>query len=633
MASFAELYSNPEGRGPLWEYPVSVELIEADNSQAGFQINAGLRIQGDASRRKQNPKHSFRLFFRGAYGESLLDYPLFPDSPVREFDSLILRGGYNRSFIGLSDEDPKLTTYTRDEWLRASQIAMSGIGSHGIFVQLYLNGLYWGLYNVVERPDAAFSAAYMGGQAEDWFAMSHGEPISGSDERFRQFEKTFLGVGGSDGLTTPDQYEAVKPFLDTAHFSDYVILNWYAGNIDWVRKNWYASVQNPFGQIRHFVWDAERIWTDGAEIVMDQKSEKPNKTRLLFHGLIQNPDFKIEFADRMYKHLFNDGALTDANAQARWLELNSRIDRAIVGESARWGDAHEAHYDSPITRDDWLEARDDVLAQMDGNANKLISLARASGYYPSLDPPSFNQHGGLVETGFELSMQAPEIEGGTIYFTTDGADPRLQVSGQVAPGAVPYQNPVVLTATTHIKARVYSEDSWSALNEATFRVTEQLSQIRISEIMYNPPGGSAYEFIELKNVGSTPMNLAGMSFEGIIFTFPDNAPALGPGEFVVLASNPQAFAERYPEVTPGGTFQAQLSNQGEEIILKDNRDKPVISLKYDDEAGWPISPDGRGDSLIFANLDGDPNDPKNWRSSSNLDGSPGADDPAQQTQF
>ena len=39
---------------------------------------------------------------------------------------------------------------------------MTGLGAHGTFVHLYLNGFYWGLYNLAERPDGWFTSAYLG---------------------------------------------------------------------------------------------------------------------------------------------------------------------------------------------------------------------------------------------------------------------------------------------------------------------------------------------------------------------------------------------------------------------------------------------------------------------------------------
>jgi hypothetical protein len=261
---------------------------------------------------------------------------------------------------------------------------------------------------------------------------------------------------------------------------------------------------------------------------------------------------------------------------------------------------------------------------MDGNTAKLIALAREAGYYPPIDPPTFNRHGGLVPVGFNLTMTTAN---GTIYYTTERSDPRVQVTGAVNSSARAYESPLMLTTTTHIKARVLDGDTWSALHEATFKVVEHDSPLRITEIMYNPTGGNDYEFVELKNIGDVELDLTNVHFdEGIIFTFPPGIAPLAPGDVVVLARNPAAFAERYPDIAIGGIYRGKLSNKGERITLKDAEGNVVASIDYDDENGWPLSPDGRGDSLVMVDLMGDPHNPKNWQASNSLNGSPGLDD-------
>lgn len=618
-----DIYANPRERGVSWERPVSVELIDPSGEQPGFQINAGIRIQGGAGRWEFIPKHSFRLFFKEQYGPTKLEYPLFPGSPVTAFDTLILRAGVDRSYAGHPDTgDQRQTTYTRDEWLRASEIVMSGVGSHGLFVHLYLNGLYWGLYNVVERPDASFAASYYGGDKSEWYAVSHSGPVSGDDSRFQ----ALLQLAEDGDLNDPERYQAVKTLLDVTAFCDYIILNWYAGNEDWPHNNWYVVGRAAEGPARFFVWDGEDTWNNGANVYLGRTDMAglENVVRPLFEALIQNSDFRMEFADRLYRHLFNDGALTDANAQARWLEINGPIEQAIVAESARWGDAR---YEPPITREDWLRARDNVVAQMEGNAARLLALARQAGYYPPVDPPVFSRPAGRVESGSNLAITAT---GGIIYYTTDGSDPRLPGQATVAPNARLYQEPLVLTATTRIKARLLAGQTWSALQEAVYRVAERTGRVSITEIMYNPSDGNDYEFIELKNTGGAAVNLANMFFEqGLTFTFPPGMAPLQPGEFTVLVRNRQAFAEKYPGVPIGGLYQGKLSNQGERITLKDTAGNVVVSVAYDDENGWPVSADGGRDSLVLKETDGNNNDPRNWRASLFPGGSPGMDEPAQ----
>lgn len=501
---------------------------------------------------------------------------------------------------------------------------------------------------MVERPDADFVSAYLGGQPEDWYVRDQDGTVDGTaNEAVLALSLAALSAG-SEGFKAPQLYESVKTYLDITRFSDYMILNWYAGNKDWPYNNWYATARVLRGRLQFIEWDAENTFKNGAEIRLQGWTGGPptleaintmteaqfkeafegNPIAYIFIALMANPDFKMEFADRAYLHLFNNGALTDANAQARWQQINNSIDRAIVGESARWGDVR---FDKPITRDDWLAARDNVLAQMEGNAQKLISLLREAGYYPPIDPPLFSQRGGAVEPGFALQLSLPPPHSGTIYYTLNGSDPRAAGSGAVSPAAVAYRGPITLTANTQVKTRLLAPDgaTWSALNQATFTVAEPGKRLHITEIMYNPAGGNDYEFIELKNNGDTPVDVSNMRFEGIDFIFPPGAPPLLPGQFVVLVNSPAAFKERYPEVSIDGSYSRQLSNAGEKITLRDADGNVVTSVAYDDELGWPVSPDGRGDSLVLVNLSSDPNDAKNWRASATLHGSPGADDPAQ----
>ena len=622
--SFQDIYLNPQRRGRPWERPASVELIDPTNQQPGFQIDAGVRIQGGLGRSEFIPKHAFRLFFRGEYGAGKLTYPLFPQSPVKEFDTLVLRSGVNRSYAGYPEreEEIKLTTYTRDEWLRASQLAMSGSGAHGMFVHLYLNGLYWGLYNLVERPDDAFMAAYFGGAEEDWQTINHAETTSNSSDRF----KTLHDLADKGDLDNPEAYAALQEYLDVPHFIDYLIVNWYSGNLDWGFNNWYAGVGSASGPVRYFVWDGERTWIEGAEIYMefDEYNDQPNRVKPLLNALLDNPDFRSELADRLFKHLFNDGALTESQARHRWQAINQVVEPAIIAESARWGDVR---FDPPLTQADWFEARDDVLQQMEGNPARMIDIAREAGYYPKLDPPRFDRPEGQIRPGTTLNLEIPDSQERIIFYTTDGSDPRLPITGAVSPVASIYRKPLVLTKTTHLKARAFGQGEWSALNEAIYHVDKAKSTLQITEIMYNPSGGDDYEFIELKNTGNTPLNLAHMSFEGIRFTFPPDEALLSPGALRVLVRNPQAFAQRYPNIPIGGVYQGQLSNKGETMTLRDGTGEVVVSIPYDDDNGWPVSADGRGDSLVLINPHRDASKATNWRASQTLNGTPHSDEP------
>ncbi|HKQ39498.1 MAG TPA: lamin tail domain-containing protein [Verrucomicrobiae bacterium] len=246
---------------------------------------------------------------------------------------------------------------------------------------------------------------------------------------------------------------------------------------------------------------------------------------------------------------------------------------------------------------------------------------RALGLYPTVGAPSFNQHGGLVASGFNLTITATN---GTIYYTTNGLDPRVYGSGAISPQAAAYSGPVVVNNSMVVKSRTLVGNSWSALTEATFKVGELIPPLRVTEIMYNPIGGDAYEYIELRNVGGLPINLSGYTIQGLGFTFPPGS-VYGGGATIVLASdsNPAGFAARYPGVSVAGYFSGRLDNGGERLTILDPRGHTVLSLDYNDANGWPTAADGRGYSLEIVDPNGDPDDPANWRASTSVNGTPG----------
>ena len=163
------IYINSGQRGRAWEHPTSVEIFEPDGD--GFQVDAGIRIHGFSWRFHRNtPKHSFRLEFRDEYGPTKLDYPLFPGCAVDRFDSIVLRAQGGRAWAGL--QNPEQAQYIRDVFARDTARDMGKVDGHAAYVQLYLNGLYWGLYHAVERPDAQMGEEYFGGSDADYDALN-----------------------------------------------------------------------------------------------------------------------------------------------------------------------------------------------------------------------------------------------------------------------------------------------------------------------------------------------------------------------------------------------------------------------------------------------------------------------------
>jgi hypothetical protein len=270
-----------------------------------------------------------------------------------------------------------------------------------------------------------------------------------------------------------------------------------------------------------------------------------------------------------------------------------------------------------------------------------------------LDRPVFNASPGPVAPGFRLTLTAPSRPGTQIYYTLDGSDPRGP-DGVIAGNALLYGEAIPVHSNMRVIARSYNpshrnltglnnpplSSPWSGPSRGTFVV--QTPPLVITEIMYHPPSPDVapglvgttdedYEFLELKNVGTASLDLAGFRFtNGIDFTFSvtNAVTSLTPGGYVVIVKNRAAFAARHPGVTNvAGEYQGNLANDGNRLALIGPLEEPVLDFRYEDD--WEPATDGPGFSLVTVNdlaslASWGSN--SNWRASARWLGSPGGPD-------
>jgi len=433
-------------RGERDERAASAELIFA-NERDGFQIDCAVMIVGGSSTsRWKMDKLSMRLKFQGQYGAPRLEYPVFGDDATDEFDTLVIDARMNNSWAygggvgvnrpGMNQRD--LAQYTRDQFACDIHNAMGGCSPRGRHVHLYLNGLYWGLYWLHERPDEHFAAAYFGGTDEDYDVLKHnsGTAINGTTTTYR------------DMLNAADSLEEIQGHLDVTDFIDYMLMNYYIGNTDWAHQNWYASRNrtDPEARWHYHSWDAEHSM-EGLYEDSTRRNNSGGPTRV-HYNLMDDPEYRICFSDRVHKHFFNGGVLTPEGATALYQIRLNEVDRAVTGESARWGDNHRS---TPYTRDiDWIRERDYLLqTYLARRTDIVLDQLKSRDWYPNVNPPSFSvsgapQHGGYAAAGDTLSMSAGS---GTIWYTLDGTEPRV-------PGSTPEPGDVVTLVADNAPKRI-----------------------------------------------------------------------------------------------------------------------------------------------------------------------------------
>src|SRR5690606_28707856 len=143
-------------------------------------------------------------------------------------------------------------------------------------------------------------------------------------------------------------------------------------------------------------------------------------------------------------HFFNGGPLTDERIRSRYEGIRSQVAPSISGFNNTIGTS-------------WIPQRRRYVT------NHLAT----AGFLASSNAPTFNQFGGRVSRDFPLEISTLN---GTIYYTTNGTDPRVQFSSSVHPSAIAYSEPVILNSSSVVKARTLNGTTWSALTEASFQI-------------------------------------------------------------------------------------------------------------------------------------------------------------------
>ena len=113
-----------------------------------FRRDAAVEVQGGTSDdRWKDDKLSLQLKFKLAYGPPELEYDFFGGDAVQRFDTLILDSVLNYSWLHWQDGSQRDNAkYVQDQYVADLQLATGGVSPHGRYVHLYLNGLYWGIY-------------------------------------------------------------------------------------------------------------------------------------------------------------------------------------------------------------------------------------------------------------------------------------------------------------------------------------------------------------------------------------------------------------------------------------------------------------------------------------------------------
>lgn len=399
-------------------------------------------------------KPSMNIFFRPEFGDRPLNYPFFGSKTVTEFDSLRVRAGKNDWY----------NPFIKDELMRRIFINTGQVGSYGTMHTLWINGVYKGYYNTAERIREGFMQAHYNSKAS-WDVQQVNSFSSGDPTNWNEM----ISFLRTTDLSTTAGYAGVHDYLDVDNYIDYILVNAYAAMGDWPHNNWIAARErSATGRWRFYMWDAEGSFgfagrststNSFTEQLTLPSTRYPSASAMtttsqyiqaIYTLLKESPEFRLRMADRGQKHLFNGGALMTSEISSIYNELRSEVSPII--QATGNGSFRSSFYNGWIANGT--------------RYNALLNQLGGENAWPSTDAPTINQFGGEITAGFQATLGNPN-GGGTVYYTTDGSDPRA-LGGGVAGSA--YSGAIAINEDTQVRARVLEGGIWSPEIDVEFNL-------------------------------------------------------------------------------------------------------------------------------------------------------------------
>ncbi len=318
------------------EIPMSIAMYEPDGSEA-FSINAGAQIFGlNIFRFAQKP---FSIFTRGKYGSDPVNYQIFPDTYINVFKNFVMRNG--------GDDWP-------DAHFRDGMSVKLLDGRMAIARQAYrpclgfLNGRFWGIYNLREKVNEHYLAAHFGADpaAIDFLESDLGIPmqvIQGSSDHYT----AMLDFIAANDMTLPANYAYIKTQMDVDSLLELLIAEVYTDNSSWYHNRKWWRPQTPEGKWRWILFDLERGFHDPAR---NRVSDIYNNFDL-FRMLCENPEFKRDFCQKLAAHL---SSTFEAERVMHFIDeaqavLSNDMPRHVAQWSSEGGIASMAAWESEVS--------------------------------------------------------------------------------------------------------------------------------------------------------------------------------------------------------------------------------------------------------------------------------------------
>jgi len=581
-----------------WERPTTIEFFDSMGTKI-FNINCGIKIFGGCTR--TFPQKSLEIIARGKYGSSVIPYKIFHELPFTNYESIVLRNSGNdvyKTFIrdalmhGLVDEFDLETQSYRP-------------------AVLYINGEYWGIYNIRERNNKDYLKQHNNIDPFNIDYLREKYTVIEGDNRHYKNMYSFTQL---NDLSIDSNYNYIKEQMNIQNYITYMISEIFFANKDWYPNNTkFWRPKTDIGKWRWVLFDTDFGFQTSGINMIDWVSNTDKYPSVIFNGLIKNDKFKKEFintcADYLNKNFNVQKVIKKISDYA------ARIENEIPRHTIRWQKFSQNWYDEiEILKEFAINRpavmRENFINEFDLGGNSTIELKINDSEY------------GVIKIN---SIEIDQSPWSGVYFDKNP----IEVSVKCKPG---YKfsywlcNDSIYSTRNRIEFLPNKVSSLTAILDPDL---EGVSGIVINEINYK---SSIYyesqDWIELLNIGDSIVNLSNWCLRdennSNSFYFNSNIN-IKKHEYLIICADSVSFKNIYPNVDNiVGEINFKFSNDGELIRLYNSSMYLVDSVRYSSKSPWPEAACGGGKTLELLNPLNSNDFIENWNESSLLGGTPGA---------
>lgn len=426
-----EIPANYNMKGKEWERPASFTLF--DNGEKVVEQTVGIRIKGNYSRCLA--QKSFNIYTRQDYGTPEFDYDFFSGTAtkakngkaIKKYEGIVLRnGGNDNSTAFFRDSINQKLITDRSFGYQASTECV-----------LFIDGEYWGTYQLLEKIDRSYVSSHYGVKKSDVAMIKNGELDDGSEQDLQDWSQLVKDI--SDKKLS---YEEICSKIDMQSFIDYFAAQIYWANGDWPKRNyifWRSDAideENPYadGKWRPILFDTES--GQGLYGSSDKSFSADSFSRLrsssdelskMFTSLQSFDDFRMEFSRTMMDMANNNFTTEKTQSVINYYKNNFKeqmadtfarfYSRSMSGDtSKRWESAYSTILDFYAKRYNYAERTTRSAMKLSAAPQKLRVINKASNGsigINTLDLGTISDWSGYYHSDYDINVSAAPEEGKT----------------------------------------------------------------------------------------------------------------------------------------------------------------------------------------------------------------------------